>query len=56
MTIKRKFNLRKGINKSTDIIIIGTKILKRYMIFDKQNLINTHVLSKFLQLTTFSQN
>lgn len=48
MSIKRKFNLRKEINKYTDIIIISTAILKRYTIFDNQNLINTYVLSKFL--------
>lgn len=48
MSIKGKFNLRKEINKSTDRILISTMILKRYMIFDNQNLINTYVLSKFL--------
>lgn len=47
MTRKRKFNLRKEMNKSTDIIIISTIILKRYMIFDNQNLINAHVLGNF---------
>lgn len=49
MTRKRKINLRKEMNKSTGIIIISTIILKRYMIFDNQNLINAHVLGNFLQ-------
>lgn len=49
MTRKRKINLRKEMNKSTGIIIISTIILKRYMIFDNQNLIDAHVLGNFLQ-------